>query len=71
MKSSFDLHFERAGITDYVLLETIYDNLTQFTVAFWMKTTDTKNYGTPVSYATDEYDNALTVTDYNGYVMLW
>jgi len=60
--------FESPSVTDYVLLESMYRNLSAVTVAFWMKTSDKKNYGTPLSYATNTFDNALTVMDYNGQV---
>lgn len=38
----------------------------QVSLCLWMKTDDVNNYGTPFSYATDTYDNALTLTDYSG-----
>ena len=34
-----------------------------------MSTDDGDNYGTPLSYATHEEDNALTLTDYSGFVL--
>ena len=34
-----------------------------------MSTDDGDNYGTPLSYATDEEDNELTLTDYSGFVL--
>ena len=42
-------------------------DLTAATVCFWMKSDDTSNQGTPFSYATEEGDNILTLTDYDGY----
>ena len=68
MTSTFDMVFETPGITDFVALERMYVNLTEITVAFWMKTADKDNYGTPISYATDNNDNAFTITDYSGWV---
>lgn len=34
-----------------------------------MQTVDNVNYGTLVSYATKEFDNAFTLTDYTGLVI--
>jgi CUB/sushi domain-containing protein len=46
----------------------LYENLHAFTVAFWMKTRDEENAGTPVSYAVklDKYvqENGLVLKDY-------
>ena len=33
-----------------------------------MMTTDKSNYGTPLSYATENQDNEITFTDYSGFV---
>ena len=66
MGSAFDMVFETPGITDFVVLERMSDNVTEITVAFWMKTADKDNYGTPISYATENNDNAFTITDYSG-----
>ena len=66
LNSSFDLVFESPSVTDYVLLESMYTNMSAVTITFWMKTSDKKNYGTPLSYATSTHDNALTIVDYNG-----
>ena len=66
LSSSFEIIFDKIGIVDYILMDDINNNLTEVTISFWMKTTDTENYGTPVSYATSKYDNALTLTDYSG-----
>jgi hypothetical protein len=39
-------------------------DLTSFTIAFWIKTSDEINQGTPFSYSVGNYDNALTITNY-------
>ena len=62
---NYQLDFPASGTTDFAEL-TIDRPLTSVTVSFWMKTDDTLNYGTPFSYAVDGFDNALTLTDYNG-----
>ena len=41
----------------------------QLSFCFWLSTDDGDNYGTPLSYATAEEDNELTLTDYSGFVL--
>jgi len=41
-------------------------SLTQITCTFWMRSSDTVNYGTPISYAVEGSDNAFLLIDYNG-----
>ena len=36
-------------------------------MAFWIRTSDRANFGTPLSYATASQDNELSVTDYGGF----
>uniref|UniRef100_A0A8D0GC18 Sushi, von Willebrand factor type A, EGF and pentraxin domain containing 1 n=1 Tax=Sphenodon punctatus TaxID=8508 RepID=A0A8D0GC18_SPHPU len=68
--SGFNLDFEVSGIYGYVMLDNILPSLSQITCAFWMKSTDTTNYGTPISYAVENgSDNAFLLTDYNGWVL--
>ena len=43
--------------------------LPQLSFCFWLSTDDGDNYGTPLSYATAEEDNELTLTDYSGFVL--
>uniref|UniRef100_UPI00398EE43F sushi, von Willebrand factor type A, EGF and pentraxin domain-containing protein 1 n=1 Tax=Pristiophorus japonicus TaxID=55135 RepID=UPI00398EE43F len=70
LSSNFNLDFDVSGIYDYVLLDNILPTLSALTCAFWMKSSDTTNYGTPVSYALDNgCDNAFLLTDYNGWVL--
>ena len=68
MEQTFDLIFEESGTTDFVSVERMYDNLTAITLAFWMKTSDKDNYGTPISYSTEKEENCFTITDYSGWV---
>ena len=69
LSSNYDLVFPRSGVTDYAVIDRMYDNLTEVAVAVWIKTDDHENYGTVLSYATPEFDNALCLTDYNGWVI--
>ena len=49
---------------DYAKLSNVItEPLDAFTISFWIKTTDKDNQGTPFSYAVDNEDNALTITD--------
>ncbi|XP_009082123.1 PREDICTED: sushi, von Willebrand factor type A, EGF and pentraxin domain-containing protein 1-like, partial [Acanthisitta chloris] len=68
--SGFNLDFEVSGIYGYVLLDGVFPSLGDITCTFWMKSTDTTNYGTPISYAVENgSDNAFLLTDYNGWVL--
>ncbi|XP_039199397.1 sushi, von Willebrand factor type A, EGF and pentraxin domain-containing protein 1-like [Crotalus tigris] len=68
--SGFNLDFEVSGIYGYVLLDGVLPSLSEITCAFWMKSSDTTNYGTPISYAVENgSDNAFLITDYNGWVL--
>ncbi|GBN09560.1 Sushi, von Willebrand factor type A, EGF and pentraxin domain-containing protein 1, partial [Araneus ventricosus] len=69
LSSDFLLHFPSSGILDFVQLDYLPRELSEVTVCFWMLTTDKLHYGTPISYATDEADNLLTLTDYSGFVL--
>jgi len=42
-------------------------DLTSLTVCFWMRTDDDTNQGTAFSYANEDGDNILTLTNYDGY----
>ncbi|NWY42555.1 SVEP1 protein, partial [Sylvia atricapilla] len=68
--SGFNLDFEVSGIYGYVMLDGVLPSLGGITCTFWMKSTDTTNYGTPISYAVENgSDNAFLLTDYNGWVL--
>ncbi|XP_074641309.1 sushi, von Willebrand factor type A, EGF and pentraxin domain-containing protein 1-like [Tubulanus polymorphus] len=64
----FTLTFGSPGAVDYVIKELKKD-IWAFTVSFWMRTSDTSHYGTLFSYAVPGNDNALTIMDYNGFVL--
>uniref|UniRef100_A0A8C1SD31 Sushi, von Willebrand factor type A, EGF and pentraxin domain-containing protein 1 n=1 Tax=Cyprinus carpio TaxID=7962 RepID=A0A8C1SD31_CYPCA len=69
MPYSFDLEFEVSGIHGYVMMDGHMPSLTQITCTFWMRSSDTINYGTPISYAVEGSDNAFLLIDYNGWVL--
>ncbi|KAK8726504.1 hypothetical protein OTU49_010282 [Cherax quadricarinatus] len=69
MPTDFVLEFPSSGILDYVLVEGFSKPLESVSLCLWMRSDDRDNYGTPFSYATDDHDNALTLTDYNGFVL--
>ncbi|XP_041117630.1 sushi, von Willebrand factor type A, EGF and pentraxin domain-containing protein 1 isoform X2 [Polyodon spathula] len=70
MSSSFNLDFEVSGIYGYVILENKIPSMSMITCTFWMKSSDTTNYGTPISYAVERgSDNAFLLIDYNGWVL--
>lgn len=68
------MSFPTARTADRVGLEGVLPDLYEFTLAFWMKTSDKTNFGTPISYATrrsdgaSDMDNTLTLQDYNSFV---
>lgn len=69
MSSAFNLDFEVSGIHGFVMMDSVMPALTEITCTFWMKSLDTTNYGTPVSYAVEGSDNAFLLIDYNGSVI--
>ncbi|KAI3375735.1 hypothetical protein L3Q82_004034 [Scortum barcoo] len=69
MSSAFNLDFEVSGIHGYVMMDGVMPALTEITCTFWMRSSDTTNYGTPVSYAVEASDNAFLLIDYNGWVL--
>lgn len=42
-------------------------DLMQFTLCFWMKSSDTKNEGTPFSYSVHGEDNELLIYNYKSF----
>ncbi|KAJ8008467.1 hypothetical protein DPEC_G00105120 [Dallia pectoralis] len=69
MSTSFNLDFEVSGIHGYVLMDGVMPALTEITCTFWMRSSDTTNYGTAISYAVEGSDNAFLLIDYNGWVL--
>lgn len=59
------LDFPTGGTVNYASFPMNKD-LTSFTIAFWIKTSDESNQGTPFSYSVGDFDNALTITNYDG-----
>ncbi|XP_054755195.2 sushi, von Willebrand factor type A, EGF and pentraxin domain-containing protein 1-like isoform X1 [Lytechinus pictus] len=74
LPKDYDLSFPAARTADRVALEGVLPDLYEFTLAFWMKTSDQDNFGTPISYATrgpngaSDVDNTITLLDYNSFV---
>ena len=61
--------FEKSSVNNYVKLPGPTYNLTEISFCAWIQTNDHFNYGSLISYATEEIDNAFTFTDYNGFVL--
>ncbi|RZB38885.1 sushi, von Willebrand factor type A, EGF and pentraxin domain-containing protein 1-like [Asbolus verrucosus] len=68
-RSDYILNFQKFSTTDYIKLNGFTQNLTKITACLWIQTKDNFNYGTLLSYATRNYDNAFTLTDYTGLVL--
>eukprot|EP00794_Sanderia_malayensis_P006969 gene6969-7754_t len=68
--NDFDIGFQTRQSPSFSFVEGKFD-ITQFTVAFWMRSSDTLNKGTPISYANKDKgkvnDNALVVSDYGDF----
>lgn len=63
----YALLFPQSGITDYVIMRDM-PSLTALTACLWMKTNDTGNQGTPLSYELPGSYNELNIYDYNDFV---
>ncbi|XP_078367062.1 neuronal pentraxin-2-like isoform X1 [Oculina patagonica] len=66
---AYALLFPRKGTSDYVITRGM-PSLKAVTVCLWMKTADTGNYGTPLSYAVTGSrgsDNELNLLDYGNF----
>ena len=71
ISADFDLVFEHGSTEDYVLLQhAIAEDLPEISVCLWMRTDDSRNYGTILSYAVDsnwlgaDHTNVFTLYDY-------
>ncbi|XP_078367068.1 neuronal pentraxin-2-like isoform X2 [Oculina patagonica] len=62
----YALLFPRKGTSDYVITRGM-PSLKAVTVCLWMKTADTGNGGTPLSYAVSGSDNDLILYDYRNF----
>ncbi|XP_017761718.1 PREDICTED: sushi, von Willebrand factor type A, EGF and pentraxin domain-containing protein 1-like [Eufriesea mexicana] len=69
LSSDYTIHFTKSGTTDYISMKGPTTNLSKLSTCLWLQSKDTFNYGTVLSYATRYYDNAFTLTDYNGLVI--
>ncbi|CAN8028078.1 unnamed protein product [Ixodes persulcatus] len=65
----FKVYFSGTSTLDAAVILGLRRSLTELTACMWLKTTDQLNYGTPLSYATDDVDNTLMFTDYSGFVL--
>lgn len=65
----FVFEFERSSINNYVKLPGPEKDLNAISFCAWIQTKDQFNYGSIISYATKDQDNAFTFTDYNGFVL--
>ncbi|KAJ7380290.1 hypothetical protein OS493_011006 [Desmophyllum pertusum] len=65
--ADYALLFPRRGTGDYVITRGM-PSLTAVTVCFWMKTSDTGNEGTPLSYAVPGRDNEWDLVDYRNFL---
>lgn len=65
----FMFDFEKSSVNNYVKLSGPSNDLTAISFCAWIQTNDLFNYGSIVSYATNEIDNAFTFTDYHGFVL--
>ncbi|MCD6108574.1 MAG: hypothetical protein J7J89_03780, partial [Thermoplasmata archaeon] len=56
------------GVDDYVDCGNDFTSIsTEFTIELWMKTSDTTNSGTPISYATTHSDNEILLYNYKSF----
>lgn len=65
----FVFDFQKSSINNYVKLAGPKYDLNEIAFCAWIQTNDQFNYGSIISYATQEVDNAFTFTDYNGFVL--
>jgi hypothetical protein len=62
------LYFD--GTTADYVIRSAFNSLAQFTVEFWMRTTDTSKEGTAFSLAVSGQDNMITIFDYRDFHFL-
>ncbi|CAG9855886.1 unnamed protein product [Phyllotreta striolata] len=65
----YAFRFDGYSTSNFVKLQPFSRNLTDISVCLWIQTLDDVNYGTIISYATETFDNAFTLTDYTGLVL--
>lgn len=71
---NYDMVFQSRQTNNYVMYVGDIPDLYAVTLTFWMRTDDTNNQGTPVSYACGRpdgrvVDNALTLSDYSNFMV--
>lgn len=65
-----DKNFHEVNLSQNIWLKSYFQRISlQLSFCAWIQTKDTFNYGSLLSYATPELDNAFTFTDYNGFVL--
>ncbi|GAB6029547.1 hypothetical protein CHUAL_005296 [Chamberlinius hualienensis] len=69
LANNFVMFFQSSSIFNYAQVDGFQLSLSELSFCLWLKTEDKLNYGTPISYATKESDNCLTLTDANGFVL--
>lgn len=62
----FIMEFQKTNVNNYIKMQGPKENLQEISFCAWLKTNDTFNYGTLLSYAAGNVDNMFTLTDYNG-----
>ncbi|CAH3168318.1 unnamed protein product, partial [Pocillopora meandrina] len=65
--AGYALQFPRKGISDYVIITRGMPNLSAVTVCLWMKTADTRNEGTPLSYVVSGGREELLLYNYRNF----
>ena len=58
--------FPQKGVTDYAIVSGMR-SLSALTACFWMKTADTVNSGTPLSYAVPGSYNEFIIFNYKSF----
>lgn len=65
----FVFEFEKSSINNYIKFDGPKEDLSAISFCSWIQTNDQFNYGSIISYANSQHDNAFTFTDYNGFVL--
>ncbi|CAH3026090.1 unnamed protein product [Porites evermanni] len=71
-EDNFQFNFPNKVVDDYVRLDvsSSASDVTAFTVCMWIKVGDQSDDGTLFSYATEDQDNELLITDYSRFKIL-
>ncbi|CAG2208767.1 Delta-like protein B,Fibropellin-1,Protein jagged-1b,Fibropellin-3,Neurogenic locus protein delta,Protein crumbs homolog 1,Sushi, nidogen and EGF-like domain-containing protein 1,Protein jagged-1,Protein eyes shut,Delta-like protein 1,Protein jagged-1a,Delta-like protein 4,Neurogenic locus notch homolog protein 2,Neurogenic locus notch homolog protein 4,Protein crumbs homolog 2,Neurogenic locus Notch protein,Protein jagged-2,Neurogenic locus notch homolog protein 1,Delta-like protein D,Neurogenic locus not len=65
LDSKYLLDFPSSGTINYSTFK-MGREMSAFSIGFWIRTSDEINQGTPFSYSVGAFDNALTITNYDG-----